>query len=771
MSEKPAPAAQLFKDIPGLVQAMTGENSPVVPPSFLQMPPAPPETERPRFDWNVALKDARKMFKVRNARDVLTLGARIGTDFVPEIGEILAISNLAMAGVMEGVQIHRKGWGGWFKDTALCKIFNKDVTTLTGKEKALAVAYGTAWAGINFFASSFVKRLIRVPGVSGIASLMTTRTLLQVIGPRLGTKLYEIGTKNKKEEKAAEEWVDLALSCTSIAMTTIMSLGMFEEGLKHYQEAHPHITEPQILPTSTETAAATAVAGVAKAATAEFTKTPTPTVIPSSTLMPEATPTAPVLNWHPGQEPTSQQLQQLTDSAGGLDKVDHLDNVPVHNQAQTIYRFNLDNDPEPDVWAVYNNQTHQFQPFVWEDKGHLYRADLDLDGQIDPGNLLPQWLKDNHLWPSGQGGGGERAPLPEGGQVNCDLNNDGQNDLGINDDGKWFINRDNDPNLTYDSAKDLLLTDQPVFSQTDGKAIALEAADGQMWWRGSDGKMTGLVKHNEAIVYYLDREANPLQPDFNDNILVNPLANAKFSLEAVQGETDRYQLSIKNAEINFGADDRWEYDSNGLGKGYLADGRTLAFDPSGSKGIMAWQYQLALAHPDWTPDEVAKEAFRHQSEPININIPRPEPYRAPGGTLTFEQLAMGPRGGDEGVIMHDVHEVNGNLNATQVAQAAHIAVVNNNLTGPAMIGDVNNTIARFNLESTFGQIMKENGIRDEWVSNYARQAAFTAIRDNSIGWQIPSDKIISGQINQESLKSFTNYTDWEEWLRDHGYIN
>ncbi|MCG2691316.1 hypothetical protein L6272_00660, partial [Microgenomates group bacterium] len=156
-----------------------------------------------------------------------------------------------------------------------------------------------------------------------------------------------------------------------------------------------------------------------------------------------------------------------------------------------------------------------------------------------------------------------------------------------------------------------------------------------------------------------------------------------------------------------------------------------------------------------------------------LNIHLPEPYQAPSGTLSFDQLAMGPRGGDEGIIMHDVHEVNMNLNATQVAQAAHIAVVNNNLTGPAMIGDVNTSIARFSLENVFGQIMAEHQINSNYISGYAQQAALTAIRDNSIGWQIPNDKINGGQLNQELLQNFTshNYGWWEDWLKSHGYIN
>jgi len=136
---------------------------------------------------------------------------------------------------------------------------------------------------------------------------------------------------------------------------------------------------------------------------------------------------------------------------------------------------------------------------------------------------------------------------------------------------------------------------------------------------------------------------------------------------------------------------------------------------------------------------------------------------------------MGPRGGDEGIIMRDVHEVNSSLNATQVAQAAHIAVVNNNLSGPAMISDVNTSIARFSLENVFGQIMAEpeHQINSNYISGYAQQAALTAIRDNSIGWQIPNDKISDGQLNQELLQNFTshNYGWWEEWLKSHGYIN
>lgn len=805
-------------------------------------PPAPTETERPQSTWNVSL---REVLKPRDWRDVGMISARIASDFWSPLGVLLMtgmtsamlvkeiktvkeirskLKDLASPETTAADWLKQKGltqedleavqggavtkWGLgrlgdklYFRQTSFGRVFSQqEGSKLKSGERIGAGLYGifgtlglvilTEAAGLTPFLGKGVKRAVLMAG---------GRVLSQWLMPKIGVYLTQGLVFRDKEDsyrkEKAQEWVDLALKTSSAAMTIWTTVAFLPSAIPAAQGLSRTITEsfrqsqqaesPSIAiitPTPTSEEAKLEATQRAIYATQMATQ-PTPEAPP----IPEVTPTPVELNWHPGQEPTSQQLQQLTDSAGGLDKVDHVDNVPVHDQAQTIYRFNLDNDPEPDVWAVYNNQTHQFQPFVWEDKGHLYKADLDLNGQPDPGNLLPQWLKDNHLWPSGQGGGGERAPLLEGGNVNCDLNNDGQNDLAItiiNNEEKWFLNRDGDPDLTFDHAKDLLLEDQPVFSLTTGKVLALEAFDGQKWWRGTDGKMMGLLRGAGDIVYYLDREANPLQPDFDDNIVVEPLADMKLDLKAVSGDQEGFQLDIKNANILFGDggrwDSRWEYDSNGLGKGYLVDGRTLAFDRAGDKGIMAWQYQLALAHPDWTPDEVAKEAFRHQSEPININIPRPEPYRAPGGTLEWPNLVKTEAGGQEGVIQGQLwNNGNPNLNASQAAQAASVAVMNGHTSGPAMIADVNTNIARFSLENVFGSRMTEKieqyGLKPEYISGYATRAAWVAMQDSSVGWQIPNDTIkINETLGADLIKNWSsqNWNDWlEEWLRENGYID
>lgn len=505
---------------------------------------------------------------------------------------------------------------------------------------------------------------------------------------------------------------------------------------------------------------------------------------------PETPPPPSDFGWHAGEAVDSALLENAASQGHLIDPAPMTISILGHELQ--LYGFDLDSDSNRDVLAIKDEQGN-YTPVIWETFGGFYKVDLPNDdlGPLNyPGDVFKQDGIDI-FQVGGRGGGGEFTQNLQGGQ-NWDLDNDGDDDVIPQADGSWFIDRND--NNSFDDQGDILLAKEPVFNQTDGKVLALEADDGQKWWRGTDGKMMGLVfQHNHWWLDHGVDDYDPEDPLSRPYDGANPLVPEAFSsggievkaanignFELKQTDEQAFRLVLKGAVVEFRDGSQWQYDASGDlvsgdsdNKGcVLANGRTLAFDRAGDKGIMAWQYQLALAHPDWTPDEVGKEAFRHQSEPININLSRPEPYRAPSGSLTFDQLAMGPRGGDEGIIMHDVHEVNGNLNATQVAQVAHIAVVNNNLSGPAMIHDVNTTIARFNLESTFGQIMKDSGIRDEWITNYARQAAFTAIKDN-IAWQIPNDKIFNGSLDSNSLQIFSthDYSWWEDWLRQNGYIN
>ena len=657
-------------------------------------------------------------------------------------------------------------------DSAIGKIFglNKNINLKTS-EKIIAGVFGASAAVSTLLLSELVRFNIPMPVIKTLASRIMTRFITQQLIPRVAVEIAGLGIDKAK----SGDFVDLALSAMSFTFVTLTTGMMAYKGIAA-AAAKSHENQPVSTPASppTETAIPTSTS---EEGTLAANLTPTLTVTlqaatATGTPQPTETLPPPMPDWQPGQTVDSNLLQKVFNSGGRYDSIQ----VNIDNDAEPeqVFRFNLDSDTQPEVWAVKDNQG-VWHPWIWEDKGGLYKADLNLDGQIDQGALSYKDLEDNHLLLSWQGAGEERGPLNLE-MKDYDLDDDGDNDL-LNDADGWYLDRNK--NFAFGEG-DVRLSEDPVFNSA-GNVTKLEAVDGQKWWRGVDGKMIGLVFQDNC--WWLDHggyeldEANPLATTaFTSGGIEVKAANINnFSLES--GDSEAFRLVLKDAVIQFHGDKgQWQYDSNGnlVKEGcLLANDQTLAFDRRiEGQGIMAWQYQLALNHPDWTPDEVAKAAFLHQSEPINLNLSRPEPYRAPSGSLTFDQLAMGPRGGDEGIIMHDVHEVNGNLNATQVAQAAHIAVVNNNISGSAMISDVNTTIARFNLESTFGQIMKENGIRDEWVSNYARQAAFTAIKD-SIGWQIPGDKIFSGALDNNSLQIFSthDYSWWEDWLRQNGYIS
>jgi len=699
----------------------------------------------------------------------------------------LVQSVVAITNVIFGIGGER---AGGIRETG--KELNKtEELLLTNKEAALAGVIGGIGAAISLLLLTDFSPLNVIPGMKFGRRLFVPLVTASIAHSFtvLGASYYDglikkDSSQNETIEKRKEQFVDLCLRVNGPAMQLVtlanLAIGTIESGaLEKFSESVKNLFKRDAVavtstPTPTETAIPTSTSEEGTLA-ASLTPTLTATLqaaTATGTPPPTETPPSAMPDWQPGQTVDSNLLQKVFNSGGRYDSIQ----VNIDNDAEPeqVFRFNLDSDTQPEVWAVKDNQG-VWHPWIWEDKGGLYKADLNLDGQIDQGALSYKDLEDNHLLLSWQGAGEERGPLNLE-MKDYDLDDDGDNDL-LNDADGWYLDRNK--NFAFGEG-DVRLSEDPVFNSA-GNVTKLEAVDGQKWWRGVDGKMIGLVFQDNC--WWLDHggyeldEANPLATTaFTSGGIEVKAANINnFSLES--GDSEAFRLVLKDAVIQFHGDKgQWQYDSNGnlVKEGcLLANDQTLAFDRRiEGQGIMAWQYQLALNHPDWTPDEVAKAAFLHQSEPINLNLSRPEPYRAPSGSLTFDQLAMGPRGGDEGIIMHDVHEVNGNLNATQVAQAAHIAVVNNNISGSAMISDVNTTIARFNLESTFGQIMKENGIRDEWVSNYARQAAFTAIKDR-IGWQIPGDKIFSGALDNNSLQIFSthDYSWWEDWLRQNGYIS
>lgn len=255
-----------------------------------------------------------------------------------------------------------------------------------------------------------------------------------------------------------------------------------------------------------------------------------------------------------------------------------------------------------------------------------------------------------------------------------------------------------------------------------------------------------------------------------------------------------FELGASSGEIKvmkFSDASRWEMKAGQL-VGVLPDDRTISLDPDGGK-LSQLQFKLHEMHPLWSPWQLGRQAFLNREVDINdadalnkIGLDQPETYSPPEPRLSFEELVMNPQGGISGVVQAEIHQANPNLNADQVAQIAHRVVIENDLivktastdtfnsllkedsqVKAEVIQDINTDIARFSLEQKFGQIMFDqraaNNIPQESIPVYAHQAALRAIADRTIDWNFPNDKIFS----EFKIKDF----DWEEWLRQHGYIN
>lgn len=278
----------------------------------------------------------------------------------------------------------------------------------------------------------------------------------------------------------------------------------------------------------------------------------------------------------------------------------------------------------------------------------------------------------------------------------------------------------------------------------------------------------------------------PDRYDFNADGVADILRQDDGSLYADMDQSGSFTPGdTKVTELNLGYDNQpdlikyengssWMRQEDGTIVGTLSDGRTLDLDPRGK--LSGLQLELHRLNPAWSPEAVGRYAFLNQTVSLDEAASiQPQVYTPPEGPLTFDQLALGPEGGQVGILQQQIHEANPGLSATQVAAAAHIASVNNHLSGAAMVQDVNATLTRFSLENELGKLMAEKGIRNDYIYAYARQAAFAAIQHDDIVWHFPSDAIYGQPLSFEQISSYSGqslnwWSDWlEEWLRQNGY--
>lgn len=591
---------------------------------------------------------------------------------------------------------------------------NKNIA-LNRSEKFLAAGGGAVLALASITFSEVTREIIGWPVAKTLAGRLVSRFMMQKIAPWIiiqgsslvGRGMETVVSGRTNLETKRQDFVDVALSSMSATSAMFMPLMMIANGVA--TSGHNH--QPEATITQTATATATAAA-VLPSVTPEVTHTLEATITPTET--------PPAVAWELGQPVTHDVLESAVTAHHGWG----VDTSEIPDGQADFQVFWLDDKLGPDV-VIDSSGNH----FIVGQNGFFY-LDANNNHQIDN---TPEYSETHVAW-SLQDLGGETLK-----------------DLG---------------NLSQDQVTDLL--------QWDSHAVPITV---DQIMGPADLKVQAAPVSPEAQAEGLPP---PTQIDLNGDDKMDILTDehGKFSdvnydghfTQGVDTRITQLELSgigTQTITVNlmkFDDGTRWEMVDGQL-KGFLSDGRTLDIHSGGQLSILQKDlHELNLA---WSPQRVGAEAFRHQG--LSAAEIQPTPALPHQGTVTWEQLIKDERGGQIGVIQGQLwNEGNSNLSAQQAGAAAYIAVVNGHPTGPEMIADVNSSICRFSLEDTFRENMDKYSI----IHGSPQEWALAAMRDQqTIKWSFPSDNIYRGPINQESLSIFTSYTDWEQWLRDHGYIN
>jgi hypothetical protein len=588
---------------------------------------------------------------------------------------------------------------------------------LTNTEAAIAGAFGVCSSLAAIAILEDISFINFIPGMKAAKRLYLAPLLTMLISSgfgALGESYFDVLKRGGKIENETllkhkkAQFVEMVLAVNAPVMQIMTTMGIVTSWVEEYRAAHPKAEvipappTPTLTPTPTETVVATGTPILVPT----FEHTPTPSA--TEALPTEMPPSD--FGWHAGEAVDSTLLEKAASQGHLIDPTPRTISILGHELQ--LYGFNLDNDSNRDVLAIKDDQGN-YTPVIWETFGGFYKVDIPNDdiGPLNyPGDVFNQGEMDIFQVGS-SGSGGEFSPNLQGGQ-NWDLDNDGDDDLIPLGNDQWFIDKDNDQN--YNSETDLLLDEDepPLFHPENGQAVKLVAEDGQMWWRDSEDKMTGLIK-DAANQWFIDHEAKVLAPDTQDNIRVNGESMTASLVLIGQEDNPEFRVEFKNAEVVFNDGGKWVFDTGGKATGTLADGRNLHLDSAGETGIWAIQHALAVAHPDWSPDEVGKAAFRAPAETTRssiLNIHKPEPYHAVAGGdggfwATNDQgqtvgvlgdgrtLVQDSRGGWDGVvqggIINQASPQSTGLSPLQVGIISHQAVSMPEFSGSPQAGDFN----------------------------------------------------------------------------------
>ncbi|MDZ7586972.1 MAG: hypothetical protein U0946_04400 [Patescibacteria group bacterium] len=734
---------------------------------------------------------------------------------------------------------------------------NQALTNLNPREKKAAMGVAVASVGLGIGLGMAVSKLLERTllvgskdpevvkfGLERLGVMKAWGAISHVLGSRamgfIGEQVVFKGVERTDENRAKiDEWIKTTMkiveSLNTAWYTGLMApnilktvkvggVDLAQKGIIKAKEGLDKLHELQIvatsesIPTATETAVpstptleatreptgtltAMEVAEAATAtgtaimdrhtatpiATAHHTETPTPIMTP-----PETPPSD--FGWQVGEAVDSALLEEAANQGHLVDTEPR--SISILEHELQLYGFDLDSDPDRDVLAIKDDQG-DYIPVIWETFGGFYKVDIP-DDDIGPLNYPGDFFKQEDgidiFQVGGRGGGGEFTQNLQGGQ-NWDLDNDGDDDLIPQDDGSWFIDR-NDDNTK--GAEDFILAEPPVFDD-EGNAVKLVGEDeGQVWFKTAQGQWEGIIKASTGQ-WGIDYQGgnNPVSLSIDVELaerpnLINLIQNNPEDV------SEGFRWDTKNLTVNFANGAKWVFDGNGeVEEGIMADGRTLMFDHSpGGKGIMAIQTALANRHPEWTPDQAGGEAangfdlVRRGLKTLDEVKQLEATQRAETGgektpsgeVISWEDLRQDASGGEHGIIQGQLHS------QTQLT-AQEGVIATGNLSRQFYVGPeddlendvafhqaVNEQVARFALKNELETSFTDMGLDS--------REALQATNEIMFEWQGDfSGPVFGGTVNHSALDHFKveikigdsnpiswiNF-DWEEWLKQHGYI-
>ncbi|MCG2692390.1 hypothetical protein L6272_06250, partial [Microgenomates group bacterium] len=233
---------------------------------------------------------------------------------------------------------------------------------LTNTETAIAGAFGFGSSLAAIAILEDISLINFIPGMKAAKRLYLAPLLTMLISSgfgALGESYFDVFKRSDKvkDEKLFQQkkaqFVEMVLAVNAPVMQIMMTMGIatsLAEKAGEYVAAHPKaevMSTPQPELTPTPVSPLEHIVPPVTTGTQPLEATP----IPSAEM--------PV--WHPGETVDNSLLQKAFGSGVNYDEIPiNIDNDP---ESETVYRFNLDSDPLPEVWAVKDNQG-VWQPWI-----------------------------------------------------------------------------------------------------------------------------------------------------------------------------------------------------------------------------------------------------------------------------------------------------------------------------------------------------------------------------------------------------------------------